>query len=186
MAYKESVLSSVVRTGGEGQAVSVEQVKNYLRVDYDVDDTIIQFLIKGAQSEFENYTRRTLFESNIVAYFSSFGDTIRLPYAPVIEVNDVRVQFEGGEPFQVEYEVLYEKDVSIRLNHTYGKGYSLIVDYKAGMYEEGETVHHKIVLGLLKWIATNYEDRQDTADFVVHEVPNGSKAMWNEFRVLRI
>jgi len=61
-----------------------------------------------------------------------------------------------------------------------GYGNRLVVTYDTGY----ATIPNKLKLGLLKWIATNYEDRQNTADFNVYEVPGSSKDLWSEYRII--
>jgi uncharacterized phiE125 gp8 family phage protein len=61
--------------------VTLAEAKNYLRVDYSEDDTLITSLINTAQTRLEQYagvamTPRTL---RVVAYVDSF---IELPYVP--------------------------------------------------------------------------------------------------------
>jgi len=179
---RQTILSDIKRESEGGESVTIAQVKNFLRLDYDVDDTLISILIDSANQAFEAFANRSLFESEITAYYESFGNTIRLPYSPVREVNSVKIQFLDGEEQDVEWELFGDQNLVLKPSNIYGEGYRLIINYSAG-YDE---IDPRIKLGLLKWIATNYEDRQDTADFNVFEVPNGSRSQWMPFRVMMI
>ncbi len=74
--------------------VTLQAAKDYLRVDYSEDDTLIQSLIDTARIRLEQYasvamTARTL---KVVAYVDEF---IELPYAPINTIS--LVEYWDGE-----------------------------------------------------------------------------------------
>jgi uncharacterized phiE125 gp8 family phage protein len=78
-----------------GQVITLAEAKNYLKVDYNEDDDIINSLILSAQKRLEQYAGiafnpRTL---QTIAYVDAF---IELPYAPISTVLNVEV-FNAGE-----------------------------------------------------------------------------------------
>jgi uncharacterized phiE125 gp8 family phage protein len=70
------------------EVVTLAEAKNYLRVDYSEDDSLITALINTAQTRLEQYagiamTPRTL---KVVAYVDAF---IELPYTPTNTISKV-------------------------------------------------------------------------------------------------
>ena len=186
----ETILVSAKKTEGVTPTfLTTAEVKNYLRVDYTVDDTIIADLIEGAYDAFEGYTNRSIRTYTIEAVWEQFGVSVDLPYMPVnfrssaVAVTSVEYSFEDGTKNDVT-SVWEQVGGSIRVlkPETIAPGYRLYVDYDV----VNPTIPKKLKMGLLKWIATNYEDRQNTADFNVYEVPNSSKHLWSEYRVMTL
>ena len=180
----ENILVSATKTEGVTPTfLTTAEVKNYLRVDYTVDDTIIADLIQGAYDAFEGYTSRSLRTYTIEAVWEQFGASVDLPYAPVTSVTKVEYRFEDGTNNDVTS--LWEQiggSIRVLKPEQVAYGNRLVVTYATGY----TTIPGKLKMGLLKWIATNYEDRQNTADFNVYEVPNSSKHLWAEYRVMTL
>lgn len=75
------------------EVVTLTEAKNYLRVDYNEDDTLIQSLIDTAQSRLENYAGVAMTERKL-AVFAYVGEFIELPYYPIGTIE--RVQYWDG------------------------------------------------------------------------------------------
>ena len=167
--------------------LTLQEVKDFLRVDYTVDDDYIESLIEGAYDAFEGYTNRSIRDYTISATWEQFGVSLDLPYPPLhtgsISVTSVEYAFEDGTRNDVT-SIWEQIGGSIRVlkPETIAPGYRLYITYSV----VNPTIPKKVKTGLLKWIATNYEDRQNTADFNVYEVPNSSKHLWAEYRVMTL
>ena len=170
-------------TPGEKVYLTRQEVKDFIRVDYTTDDTIIDMLISGSYGAFEAFTGRSLREYQIEAVWEQFGASVDLPYAPVTSVTKVEYRFEDGTNNDVTsvWEQVGNK-IRVLKPEQVAYGNRLVVDYSTGY----DSLPGNLKLGLLKWIATNYEDRQNTADFNVYEVPNSSKHLWAEYRVMTL
>jgi len=170
-------------TPGEKVYLTRQEVKDFIRVDYNTDDTIIDMLISGAYGAFEAFTSRSLREYQIEAVWEQFGASVDLPYAPVISVTTVNYRFEDGTNNDVTsvWEQVGDK-IRVLKPEQVAYGNRLVVNYSTGY----DVLPGNLKLGLLKWIASNYEDRQNTADFNVYEMPNGSKHLWAEYRVMSL
>jgi len=164
-----------------------EEAKDFIRVDYTVDDDYIESLIDGSYDAFEAYTNRSLRNYTVNAIYEQFGVSLDLPYPPLpggtISVSKVEYAFEDGTRNDVT-SIWEQIGGSIRVlkPETIAPGYRLYITYSV----VNPTIPKKVKTGLLKWIATNYEDRQNTADFNVYEVPNSSKHLWAEYRVMTL
>jgi uncharacterized phiE125 gp8 family phage protein len=72
-----SVLSDTI-----SEPITLEEAKNYLRVDYPEDDLLIEALITSARVRLEQYAGVAMTQRNlqVVAFMSEF---IELPYVPI-------------------------------------------------------------------------------------------------------
>lgn len=64
------------------EPITLEEAKNYLRVDYPEDDALIEALITSARVRLEQYAGVAMTQRNlqVVAFMSEF---IELPYVPI-------------------------------------------------------------------------------------------------------
>jgi len=79
------------------EPVSRTDVKNWLRIDYTSDDTLIDSLISGARQHLEKLTGRSLVNKLITANIELSGQNpkvwiVDLPYSPLVCVNSVTVK----------------------------------------------------------------------------------------------
>lgn len=141
------------------EVVTLEEAKNYLRVDYPEDDDLIEALIATAQTRLEQYagvamTPRTL---RVVAYVSEF---IELPYVPTGTISVV--EYWNNQDWVVmpvgDYNVLGETTKKIYMvanndmeyRFTYTCGYATT---PAGMKK-----------AILKYVADLYEYRESSVE----------------------
>ena len=73
----------------DGYLLDLAEVKSWLRVSYDTDDALLQSLIEGAETLFEEYTGRTVSKANISLVYKGEDineKIISLPYPPMVGV----------------------------------------------------------------------------------------------------
>lgn len=173
--YVDWFIESISFSRSSDTAVTVQEAKDFARIDDSFDDSIVDMLIKAAQRAFEEFTATVLYETTITVQYSfdRSGDVeFRLPYGPVDSITSVQVDGEDIDYTQkgrwIEITGHDEETVDI--------------EYVAKRYDTNDTVDSKITLGLQKWIATNYDDRQNTVMETINEMPNGSKQLWASYR----
>lgn len=141
------------------EVVTLTEAKNYLRVDYDEDDDLIEALIATAQTRLEQYagvamTPRTL---KVVAYVDEF---IELPYTPTNTIS--LVEYWNNESWVSmtvgDYEVLGDTTKKVYMvangemeyRFTYTCGYT--------------TTPKTMKTALLKCLADLYEYRESSVE----------------------
>lgn len=153
------------------QPISIPEAKLYTRVDSDAEDDIFDILISSALADFETFTGKLFFERTVTATFQSGGFALLiLPYVPVVSITSVQKDSED-----VDYEL---------------KGDRLEVDsdgeieviYECGFFEDASSIDKEAKLGMMKYITSNYEDRQDVAAMGITEMPNGSRKHWMRYK----
>lgn len=178
--YEDVFLESVTYTDPGHKAVTKELAKVYARIDISDDDVIVDILVGSAQDEFRKHTRSPLYKGTVVAKFSASSGNVRfqLPLKPVVSVT--KVEHNGSE-------IKYDREGNWILIDDFDstQGELIEVTYQAGLLAKDDTVPTDIKEGILKYIASNYNDREDYSADAVHGMPNGSKEKWNSYRYLR-
>lgn len=155
-------------------AVTVDEAKNWARIDDDFDDSIVEMLTEGADKAFESFTGKLLFVGTVTVEYDpeEFESILQLPWLPVDSITSVKDEDDED----VEYE-LKGDHLQVELFDP------VTVEYEAGLYSEASEVDSQLKLGLLKWIASNYDDREDTViGTSVGMMPNESRKQWIPFK----
>lgn len=139
--------------------VTLQAAKDYLRVDYSEDDTLIQSLIDTARIRLEQYasvamTARTL---KVVAYVDEF---IELPYAPINTIS--LVEYWDGAAWVAmavgDYRVIGD---------TYKKVYftsPIMSDFRFTYTCGYATTPESMKTALLKMVGDLYEYRESSVE----------------------
>ncbi len=173
-SYQREV-ARVISTEIETTALDVvtsQVAKLYARVDGSTEDSIIEdIIIPSALADFETFTGKLFFERTVTCTFQSEGYALFiLPYLPVASITTVQ---KDGE--DVDYDL---------------KGDRLEVDavgevevvYECGLFADVDSIGKEAQLGMLKYITSNYEDRQDVAAMGMAEMPNSSRKHWIRYK----
>jgi len=80
-------------------AVSLDEIKDHLRVTHTDDDPYIQALLMTAQGQVESYLNRKLITQTWKAFFDDWpdGDAIVLPFGQLQSVTNVKYTDSDGD-----------------------------------------------------------------------------------------
>tara|TARA_R110002051_G_scaffold279881_1_gene341371 strand:- start:698 stop:1288 length:591 start_codon:yes stop_codon:yes gene_type:complete len=195
-----SMLSEVkVHTAPSVEPITLTEAKNYMKVDYTNDDTLIEdVLIPSAREMVEKMINKALITQTLKAYYSSFDNIVDLPYAPVQSVTSVkRIQQNTTTTLTVDSDYyvqgLDDKFLLITSPYSSPPGFSpsdsfngaeLLVEYVAGYGTAGSNVPAAIKEAIRKIVAFNYENRNE--DEAGLEIPNSAKNILNKYRSWQI
>jgi uncharacterized phiE125 gp8 family phage protein len=103
-------MTATLLSGPALEPVSLADVKAHLRVDHDDDDGLLTAAIVSARVHVESATRRVLIEQAWRVYLDRWPSKriLRVPVAPLIAVDAVRIYDAEGAPIVVDaddYEV---------------------------------------------------------------------------------
>jgi uncharacterized phiE125 gp8 family phage protein len=76
-------------TGSE--PLTASEVKNYLKIDFSTDDTLINMLITGVREQIEEFTGLALIAKTIVYFDEEIADEIKLPYPAHDRIMEVQL-----------------------------------------------------------------------------------------------
>lgn len=194
-------MSYTVITPATLKALTVQEVKDYLRVDSDAEDTLLEVLIDAATEMAESYLGRFLLTTVIEEFYDFFpvystgvdpfrGDRniIFLSRGPVQSVAHVKYIDGNGDEQTVtasDYRSdLISEPARIMPEHgwygTKDTVNAVIIRYTCG-YTQASDVPANIKMAMLLMIGEMYEKRMDS----VHRLPTASEYLLNPFRVFR-
>lgn len=178
-----------VTTAATDEALTVSEVKNFLKVDYSTDDALIGILITAARESAEKYCQLAIMPQTITEKyprFYSYG--LHLSISPLIEVTEITYTDLGGEAQTLSTD-LYGADTFMRPPLVYRIPYNdfpqtfaipdaIAVEYEAG-YADAANVPAPIKMAMLLTIADWYDNRTDG----VRTMPTAAEILLNKYRV---
>jgi len=194
-------MSYTIITPATIKALTVQEVKDYLRVDSDAEDTLLGVLIDAATQMAESYLGRFLLTTVIEEFYDFFpvyktgvdpfhGDRniIYLSRGPVQSLASVKYIDGNGDEITVsasDYRTdlvgeparVFPEDGWYGTKDTVN---AVIIRYTCG-YTQASDVPANIKMAMLLMIGEMYEKRVDS----VHRLPTASEYLMNPYRVFR-
>ncbi|GCD83673.1 hypothetical protein PTHTG4_27370 [Parageobacillus thermoglucosidasius] len=88
------------------EPVSLQEVKNYLRIDHTEEDTFVQSLIVASRQYIEQLTRRSIAVQTWELTLDSFpNDEILIPLPPLKTINSITYMKNGMQQTLTTYEM---------------------------------------------------------------------------------
>lgn len=185
-------LSLVTAPGAE--PVTLQEAKDHLRVDGDIDDALISALITAAREHIDGrdgWLGRAICTQTWDCHFDAFpsGDSIALPIAPIQSVTSVKYIDTDGvqQTFSSDnYALGADLDWSPRVILGWGKSWPSIravpdavtVRVVAGY----ASVPKPICQAILLLVGHLYENREASSPVAMHEVPFAVSALLAPYR----
>jgi uncharacterized phiE125 gp8 family phage protein len=176
------------------EPVTLVQVKDYLRVSHNAEDTLITSLNKSARSWVENYLRRALINQTWKLTLDCFPAQIELRMCPVSSITHIKYYDTAGT-LQTLATTEYAYDLAqepVRIIPAYGKTWPTIrsgllaqveVQFVAGYGAAGTTVPDAILTAIKALVAHWYANREAVGLAGTEEVPLGIKSMLAPYRL---
>jgi hypothetical protein len=162
------------------EIITLEETKNYLRIDHNFDDNLILCLIKSTREAMESIIQKSImkqtweytFDRNSICEFdfgksdhpSIFGNTLRilLPKPPIIRIVSVKINNRTINPQKYSLEKVNDKFclcVSDRGVFSDGRKISMAIIYEAGVADRVENVPYQLKLANFMLAANAYRER---------------------------
>jgi hypothetical protein len=164
--------------------LTLDEVKNYIKVDFAEDDELINRLIKAVTMSAQLYTGLSFITQKLAVYFTNTGCE-ELPYGPHQSIDEVaRLNYDGTEVILTTDEYKYSGLLyyslncgcaseyfypvgslycgrSFKLSSPWGAVNKMRVTFTAG-FGDATQVPDGIKLAILKEVAELYENRENT------------------------
>lgn len=168
--------------------ITLEEAKNYLKIDSADDNTLITSLIEAAEDYAEKFTSLTLLTTSFELIYDSVSSSIEIVKSPLQSVTKIEVISSAGVKTEVDsdsYSVdTYGQRGRVRLNDGYTwpnhRGFASFIIMGSAGFGDAADVPHLIKQAILQIIGHLYENRESG------EIPKGIKAMFWPFKILRI
>ncbi len=172
--------------------ITLDEAKNYLKVDSADDNALIGAIIETAEDLVEQLTRRTLITASFELIYDEVGESIEIVKSPLIEVTKIETIDDAGVKTEVA-DSTYIVDitgqrgrVSLKSGCTWPahRGFaSFIITVKAGYGEMAGAVPAALRQAVLAAIAVIYDGRGEVDEQKVFAAILGFCAA---YRIIRL
>lgn len=163
------------------EILSIQDVKDYVRIDTSDDDNLISAMIIQARIWCENFISRDIVPKNRTYYLDSTSGTFDLPFSPVDSIELITI----NGVTTTSYEILGLNNETLELDQ--GPADDVKITYITSGLNDG-----LIKQSMLQLISTYYDNR---ADFVEGsstgitksiEIPTSSKLILTSYKTMFI
>lgn len=169
--------------------ITLDEAKNYLKVDSADDNALIGSMIEAAEAAIELWTRRTLLTQAFELIYDDVSDSIEIVKSPLQAVVKIEVVDDAGVKTEVDPD-LYVVDIAGQRGRVKLKdgctwpdhrGFaSFIITATAGYGATAEAIPAPIKQAILETLAEFYANRESG------EIPAGAKALLQPCRIIRL
>jgi uncharacterized phiE125 gp8 family phage protein len=181
------------------EPVALADVKTFLRIDGNEDDSVLTMLIKSARRMAEEYTKRAFITQTWRLTMDSFaGDcldnipvppylrtglrSIPLSRQPIQSIDSIYTKNSANVATVVDADTYTLDDNEVLLNEGHSwptnlREHSAVgIEFVAG-WENADEVPEPIKQGIIQHVAASYSNK------VCAEIPEGAKALYDPFRL---
>ena len=169
-----------LKTDALSLAVELAVVKNFLKVDFNDDDTLITKMIKTATTQCETFINKTLVEKTyIYSIYKLENTSIFLPFPPIKTITSITITNKDFTTYTLDNN-LYNLDTIggvVNFKEKLNNFYRIDIEYTAGL----TSINDELVQALLMHIARMYEDRSGYSP-----IPTNSANIYRKYKQIRI
>lgn len=183
------------------EPVSLGQVKSFLKVDDESDDSLIEDIIKAARQFVEDFTGQSLLEQHwqlkifpkanlkfsmlTILRPTVCGVSLRLPKVPIIDIEKVWIQYNSQKSYTLS-ENMYRLEgdacnAQLVIPSIHLGEYPLNIHYKAGYGENPTTIPPLFIQAILMKCAELYENRGDQISIIQ---PSAIEQLLKPYKIL--
>jgi uncharacterized phiE125 gp8 family phage protein len=182
-------------TAPAAEPVTVAQLKDYLRVSHDAENTLIVSLGKSARAWVESYLRRALINQTWKLTLDCFPAQIELKMCPVSSITHVKYYNTAGVLTTLAVNTDYVYDLTeepVRIIPAYGTSWpttrsgllaQVEVQFVAGYGTAGTTVPDAILTAIKALVAHWYQNREAVGLVGTEQIPLGIRSLLNPYRL---
>ena len=158
------------------EILSVQEVKDYVRIDTSADDALLLGMISQARIWCENYISRDIVSKNRTYYIDiTPSGLFDLPFGPITSIEEVTI--EGTAT--TAYEILGLDNETIELDQ--GSAERVKITYiTAGLNDS------LLKQAMLQLISTYYDNRAEFVEGSVSEIPTNVRVILSSYKTMFI
>jgi len=158
------------------EILSVQEVKDYVRIDTSADDALLSGMISQARIWCENYISRDIVSKNRTYYIDTTANGLfDLPFGPITSVEEITIDGTAT----TAYEILGLDNETIELDQ--GSAERVKITYiTAGLNDS------LLKQAMLQLISTYYDNRAEFVEGSVSEVPTNVRVILSSYKTMFI
>ncbi len=165
-----------IKTDTVTEPVTVQTLKNYLNIDFDLWDTLLGVMNISARVRLEKYSGCTFVTKTLIATFGNTSNSLEIPYGPIQSITHVKSIDESGTKTTLvegtDYIVTGNLFKTIKF---YNTGTPIEIEYVAGWTDS--TLPADLRIAIMKQVAMDFEYREGTSDSKTEELSNSARGL---------
>src|SRR4030042_4070907 len=148
----------VTQTAPAAEPCTTQEAKDFMKIDYSTDDTLMGELITTAREWVENYIGRAMVSRIVTAEWTRHGKVMWLPVQPAISITSVKhvLSDNSKDTLTVDEDYFVKGSTTIQI-HLPASSNGLEIVYTAGYSSVPKTLKHAV----MRIVANYYENRED-------------------------
>lgn len=180
-----------VLTPPASSALTLSEVKQFLKLSGDSEDDLLQLLIDTASSAFVNFTSRTLINTTYITYRDDFHDNLLIRKSKLQSIESIEYLKDGvltAVDIDVYYIIKSNDYATIGLKKD--KNFPCDIDavaqaVKITFVAGFDAVPSDVKIGLLNHVNELYSNRGDCGD-CMGSLPANTKAIYMSYKIINI
>jgi|SRR5690625_577745 len=149
------------------EPVTVDEVKDYMKIDYPDEDDLIESLISSARSKCEKIAGLCMIKSEVQGFYLNGGDKVELFYSNILKDNDGKYIIDGDYDIIGDGDKKWIKTTEKELGLTYTSGFDVVPEW--------------VKTAVMSQVAWEYENRGDGIDPNILKVLMSHRKTLHEF-----
>lgn len=167
-----------IKTYPPGMPFDFDEIKEHIRVDHEIEDTVLTRYVLASIAYVENFTWRVLRPTTFTGYMDTWDDA-EIHQTPISAISSVKY-YDSDNNFQTLATSDYKVDI-VKIPATieftnqpnlYDKPNAIEIEFIAG-YASVYTIPEGLIAGLYLMIGHLYDNRNATMAVQMHTLPIG-------------
>lgn len=173
-----------LKTKPANRVFTLQEVKDFLRVDSNYDNDLINNLQIAVTEVAEKYTSKALiYQTWQIIYDNLQENKVILPISPIVSISSIKqIDKYGNEHILnvADYELCKIQNTVSFLNYLYNSN-KTIIEYVAGYSDDSLNIPQAIKQGILNHIGHIYDGKGEVA-----ELPLNTKILYSAYKKMRL
>lgn len=158
--------------------IDLSEIKNFLRIDFDEDDNLLNRLLKSAIKQCELYISRSITQKTYrLSLYNRVGKFINLLYFPVTNVTSIDIIDKNNNTIKFKNYTFDQISNKVTLNNIPTNFYRIDITYEAGYTK----IPDDIKQALLFHVAKMYDDKIGYSP-----IPKASLNIYKNYKIIRM
>lgn len=158
--------------------IDLSEIKNFLRIDFDEDDNLLNRLLKSAIKQCELYISRSITQKTYrLSLYNRVGKFINLLYFPVTNVTSIDIIDKNNNTVKFKNYTFDQISNKVILNNIPTNFYRIDITYEAGYTK----IPDDIKQALLFHVAKMYDDKIGYSP-----IPKASLNIYKNYKIIRM
>lgn len=179
------------------KAVTLEEMKEHLKIDFSDEDVLLESLIDAATLQCEKIQNRVYINRNYKILFSEINEYFHFPKPPLVEIISVKLILIDGTNLTVDSsDYLYDPgtyqsqfyfcEIDNYISYELKEMNGFEIEFTAGYGLESTDIPEDIKMAIKLLVAHWYQNRETASKLTLKDIPFGVRAILSSERVMNV